>query len=82
MGKIDNRIQRRKKKRLDKLYLGLLEKGEMTNHQLRRIVRVSSATITRYMDELEKQGRVEQISSKRYTKYKAVVKNKINQPMA
>ncbi|MEA3464216.1 MAG: helix-turn-helix domain-containing protein [Patescibacteria group bacterium] len=75
--KQETHVQKRTKKRLEKLYQALLKSGEMANHQLRRVVRVSPATITRYMDELERQGRVRQINSKRHARYKIVLEDKV-----
>ncbi|MBU2530749.1 MAG: HTH domain-containing protein [Elusimicrobia bacterium] len=42
--------------------VGLLEqKGEAGNEEIRKFLGVSSRTVVRYLDELEKEGRAEQV---------------------
>ena len=51
----------RKRANLDKI-LGLLEgQRELSNSEIRRALGVSSRTAVRYLDELEKEGKVEQV---------------------
>ena len=38
----------------------LSEKGKITNDEVEKLLRVSDATATRYLDALEKEGRVRQ----------------------
>ncbi|MEA2089091.1 MAG: winged helix-turn-helix transcriptional regulator [Patescibacteria group bacterium] len=54
-------IQKRRQKRLDKILIALKEKNKLSNREIKKIVRISEATITRYMDILEKQNKVKQI---------------------
>ena len=54
-------IQKRRQKRLNKILIALKEKNKLSNREIKKIVRVSEATITRYMDILEKQGKVNQV---------------------
>ncbi len=50
-------------------------KGELTNNDVEKFLGVSDATVTRYFDELEKEGVIEAFGdSKRSTKYR--LKNK------
>ena len=54
------KIQATKHKRLDKIMSRLSEKGKITNDEVEKLLRVSDATATRYLDALEKEGRVRQ----------------------
>lgn len=54
-------IQKRRQKRLNKILIALKEKNKLSNKEIRKIVRVSEATITRYMDILEKQNKIKQV---------------------
>lgn len=54
-------IQKRRQKRLDKILTALRDKKKMTNKEIRQVVRVSDATIVRYMDILEKEDKVRQV---------------------
>ncbi len=54
------KIQATKQKRLDKIMSRLSEKGKITNDEVEKLLRVSDATATRYLDTLEKEGRVRQ----------------------
>ena len=54
------KIQATKRKRLDKIMSRLSEKGKITNDEVEKLLRVSDATATRYLDTLEKEGRVRQ----------------------
>ncbi|PIQ68968.1 MAG: hypothetical protein COV91_01430 [Candidatus Taylorbacteria bacterium CG11_big_fil_rev_8_21_14_0_20_46_11] len=54
------KIQATKQKRLDKIMSRLSEKGKITNDEVEKLLRVSDATATRYLDALEKEGRVRQ----------------------
>jgi len=51
----------RKKANIKKIIQLFSQKGEISNHDIRKFLRVSSRTVVRYMDELEKRGKVEQI---------------------
>jgi len=41
--------------------LDLLQAGELTNSDIREALKVSRNTVVRYMDELEAEGKVEQV---------------------
>lgn len=53
-------MQDQKRKKLDKIMARLSEKGKITNDEVEKLLRVSDATATRYLDTLEKEGRVRQ----------------------
>jgi predicted HTH transcriptional regulator len=54
-------LDAKKKERKEKI-LGLLgEGGELSNSDIREALRVSAATARRYMDELEREGKAEQV---------------------
>ncbi len=38
-------------------------KGQLSNHDIRMVLEVSERSIVRYMDELEKEGRVAQVGT-------------------
>lgn len=54
------KIQDRRKKKLEKIMTKLSETGKITNNEVQKLLRVSDATATRYLDSLEKEGRVRQ----------------------
>ncbi|MDO8593932.1 MAG: hypothetical protein Q7R93_00240 [bacterium] len=54
------KIQATKQKRLDKIMSRLSEKGKITNDEVEKLLRVSDATATRYLDALEKENRIKQ----------------------
>ncbi|MEX1014058.1 MAG: winged helix-turn-helix transcriptional regulator [Candidatus Paceibacterota bacterium] len=55
-----------KEENLNKI-LSLLEKEEeLSNHDVREMIGVSSRTVVRYMDELEERGQVEQVGERGY----------------
>ena len=54
------KIQARRRKKLDRILDKLTEKGKITNDEVERLLRVSDATATRYLDILEKEGRLRQ----------------------
>jgi len=39
----------------------LSDKGEVRNSDIREVLKVSSRTVVRYLDELEREGKVEQV---------------------
>lgn len=41
--------------------MGLLQERELSNTDIRGVLGVSSRTAVRYLDELEKEGKVEQV---------------------
>ncbi len=53
-------IQSRKQKKLDKIMEVLNTKGKITNDEVEKLLRVSDATATRYLTQLEKEGKLKQ----------------------
>ncbi|QSH39538.1 winged helix-turn-helix domain-containing protein [Candidatus Kaiserbacteria bacterium] len=51
----------RKRKRLDKILTLYIDNDEITNSDVRELLNVSDATATRYLDQLEDEGKIEQI---------------------
>ena len=54
-------IQDRKRKKLEKILELLDAKKKITNDEVEKLLHVSDATATRYLSELEKQGKVKQV---------------------
>jgi ribosomal protein S25 len=54
-------IQSRKRKKLDKILAELTKKGSITNDQVEKLLHVSDATATRYLSQLEKEGKIQQV---------------------
>lgn len=52
-------------KKLKEILNLLAQKSRATNHEIKTLLRVSNATATRYMDELEKQGKVRRVGTRR-----------------
>jgi|SRR3989344_5017308 len=63
------RIQSRKQEKLEKILAEVQKKKKITNDQVQFLVRVSHATATRYLSELEKQGKVRQVGTKKGSFY-------------
>lgn len=57
------KIQERKQKKLDKIMAMFNAKPKITNKDIQKLLRISSATSTRYLDILEKQNKIKQIGS-------------------
>src|SRR3990167_8158686 len=55
-----NAIQFRKRKKLDKVMSLFLEKSKITNDEVEKFLHVSDATATRYLSQLEKEGKIQQ----------------------
>ncbi len=53
-------IQGRKRKKLDKILEFVTTKGSVTNDQVEKLLHVSDATATRYLTQLEKEGKLKQ----------------------
>lgn len=56
-------IQDRKRKKLEKILEALTAKGKITNDEVEKLLHVSDATATRYLDALVKQGKVKKIGT-------------------
>lgn len=53
-------IQGRKRKKLDKILEAVTKHGSITNDQAEKLLHVSDATATRYLTQLEKEGKLKQ----------------------
>ncbi len=61
----DWKEKRKKKKRGKKKILkALAEKSKITNNEVEKLLGVSDATATRYLDELEKEDKIEQVGKR------------------
>ena len=58
--KARNAIQFRKRKKLDKVMTLFLKKSKITNDEVEKFLHVSDATATRYLSQLEKEGKIKQ----------------------
>lgn len=58
--KARNAIQSRKRKKLDKVMTLFLKKQKITNDEVEKFMHVSDATATRYLSQLEKEGKIKQ----------------------
>lgn len=54
-------IQGRKRKKLDKILEAVTRHGSTTNDQVEKFLHVSDATATRYLAQLEKEGKIIQV---------------------
>ena len=55
-----NAIQFRKRKKLDKVMSLFLQQPKITNDEVEKFLHVSDATATRYLSQLEKEGKIKQ----------------------
>ena len=55
-----NAIQFRKRKKLDKVMSLFLKQSKITNDEVEKFLHVSDATATRYLSQLEKEGKIKQ----------------------
>ncbi len=55
-----NAMQFRKRKKLDRVMSLFLEKAKITNDEVEKLLHVSDATATRYLSQLEKEGKIKQ----------------------
>lgn len=67
--KAKEKIQFRKKVKLEKIVKFVQEQGNITNDQTQKLLRCGDATATRYLSELVKQGRLKRINSGHYSQY-------------
>jgi predicted HTH transcriptional regulator len=54
-------IQDRKHKKLEKILAEIEKYGKITNDEVEKLLHVSDATATRYLSELEKEGKIKQV---------------------
>lgn len=60
----------RKRKKLDKILDVLNKKNKITNDEVEKLLHISDATATRYLDQLEKEGKIRQVGKTgKYTYY-------------
>ncbi len=55
-----NAIQFRKRKKLDRVMSLFLKQSKITNDEVEKFLHVSDATATRYLSQLEKEGKIKQ----------------------
>jgi len=58
--KARNAIQFRKRKKLDRVMTLFLKQSKITNNEVEKFLHVSDATATRYLSQLEKEGKIKQ----------------------
>ena len=58
--KARNAIQFRKRKKLDRIMSLFLKQSKITNDEVEKLLHVSDATATRYLSQLEKEGKIKQ----------------------
>ena len=56
-----NAIQFRKRKKLDKVMSLFLKQSKITNDEVEKFLHVSDATATRYLSQLEQEGKIKQV---------------------
>ena len=60
LNKARNAIQFRKRKKLDRVMSLFLQQSKITNDEVEKFLHVSDATATRYLSQLEKEGKIKQ----------------------
>lgn len=65
-------IQFRKRKKLEKIMSLFLKKSEITNDEVEKLLHVSDATATRYLSQLEKEGRIRQTGTAKGSVYSRI----------
>lgn len=60
LAKAREMIQFRKRKKLEKIMSMFLKQATITNDQVEKLLHVSDATATRYLQQLEKEGKISQ----------------------
>lgn len=65
-------IQFRKRKKLEKIMSLFLKKQSITNDDVQMLVYVSDATATRYLNQLEREGRIRRENAGKYLSYSRV----------
>ncbi len=60
-------IQLRKRKKLEKIMTLFLKKPQIKNDEVEKLLHVSDATATRYLSQLEKEGRIKQTGKTGYS---------------
>ena len=70
LDRYQKKIHKLKEKRKSRILKLFNTKSELTNNDVEKFLGVSDATVTRYFDELEKEGLVEAFGKGRATKYR------------
>jgi len=70
LSKAQDKLRQRKEKKLQKILVLARDRGRIENHDVRKLLHCSDATATRYLQELEKQGRVIQDSRRGGASYR------------
>lgn len=71
LGKYISGVKNKKERKKAKIIELLKEKEIITNNDVEKLLKISDATATRYLDELEKENKIEAFgSSRRATKYR------------
>jgi len=65
-------IQFRKRKKLEKIMSLFLKKQTITNDDVQKLVYVSDATATRYLDQLEQEGKIKHENAGKYLSYSRI----------
>ena len=72
-GDLDKTQFENKKENIQKVLDFMAGKERITNNDVEKFLKVSDATATRYLDELEKQGKIRQVGkSGHYTHYQKI----------
>jgi len=61
LAKAREMIQFRKRRKLEKIMGMFLKKASITNDQVEKLLHVSDATATRYLEQLEKESKIKQV---------------------
>ena len=69
LAKARNIIQFRKRKKLDKIMSLYLKKQTITNDDVQKLLYVSDATATRYLQQLEKEGKIRRQGTPEHMSY-------------
>lgn len=65
-------MQAGKQKKLEKIMTAIEANGKISNNEVEKLLHCSDATATRYLSELEKQGRVRKIGKGRALHYEKI----------
>ena len=65
--------QKKKREKINEILNLFSEKSEITNDEVEKLLHVSDATATRYLETLEKEGKIKQVGkSGKYTHYEKI----------
>ena len=65
-------IQFRKRKKLEKIMSLFLKKQSIANDEVEKLLHISDATVTRYLDQLEREGKIQKQGSGKYVSYSRI----------